>query len=206
VLPLSFYTQNALNLAVALLGCELVHVSKEGTTAGVIVETEAYNATDPASHSFGGQTARNAVMFGPPGHAYIYLSYGIHLCFNVVGGRKGVAEAVLIRALEPTHGTTLMQQRRHTEIATNLCSGPGKLVQAMGLQRSQNGASLTSSELFIRPHHQPAAILASPRIGISRAVDQPWRFFVAKNPHVTSHKFNVSAVPFEYEAATMDQL
>lgn len=215
MMPQSFYAQDALSLAVALLGCELVHVSTAGVTAGLIVETEAYRAGDAASHAFRGRTARNKVMFGPPGHAYIYLSYGIHSCFNVVGGSDGVAEAVLIRALKPTRGIALMRRRRGTDALTNLCSGPGKLVQAMGMQRAQNGASLTSPQLHIlapkqrapkqpAPNH-PVTVLAGPRIGISRATDHPWRFFIAGNPHVTSHKFNMSAVPLEYEATTMDR-
>ncbi|HUC86717.1 MAG TPA: DNA-3-methyladenine glycosylase [Candidatus Saccharimonadales bacterium] len=204
MLPQSFYAQSALSLAARLLGCELIHESKEGTTTGLIVETEAYHTEDPASHSFRGQTKRNAVMFGPPGYAYIYLSYGIHRCMNVVAGRDGVAEAVLIRALEPTGGIPLMEHRRSTTLIRNLCSGPGKLVQAMGIVAAQNGASLNSPRLYIRPRTAVPPVMASPRIGISQAVEQPWRFFIAGNPHVTSHKFNNASVPWRYEMESVD--
>jgi DNA-3-methyladenine glycosylase len=194
MLPLAFFAHDAPELAVALLGCELVHTNAEGTTAGMIVETEAYRYDDPASHSFRGRTARNAVMFGPPGHAYIYLSYGIHRCLNVVAGRNGEAQAVLIRALEPTKGIALMERRRGTTLRTNLCSGPGKLVQAMGLVAAQNGAALTTPQLHLQPRAAEPEVRVGPRIGISRATDTLWRFFIFENPHVTSHKFNNRSV------------
>lgn len=154
------------------------------------METEAYRQDDAASHSFGGQTQRNAVMFGPGGYAYVYFTYGMHYCFNVVAGEADWAEAVLIRALQPTQGMAAMQRRRHTTEPYNLCSGPAKLVQALGLGPDQNGASLATRELHIMPRPSPPAITASPRIGIRRATTQPWRFFITNNPYVTKHKFN----------------
>lgn len=197
MLPLSFFNQPVVDLAPALLGCELVHESSDGITAGTIVEVEAYRQDDPASHSFGGKTKRNEVMFGPGGHAYIYFTYGMHYCFNVVAGEEGFAEGVLIRALEPTQGIELMQKRRRTALLTNLCSGPAKLVQAMGLQPAQNGVSVISPTLHLVPRREAPAILASPRIGITKATDTPWRFFIAGNRFVSSSKVNTLAVPWE---------
>jgi DNA-3-methyladenine glycosylase len=202
----SFYRQPALQLAPALLGCTLVHASSAGPTAGIIVETEAYHAGDEASHSFRGQTARNAVMFGPAGRAYIYFSYGVHYCLNVVGEGSTGAEAVLIRALEPTAGMALMEQRRQTTVRLNLCSGPGKLTQAMGIGPAQNGASFTTPELQIVAREQTPLILTSPRIGISRAADKPWRFFVANNRYVSKDKFNKAAVPYRYDSQQTSQM
>jgi len=190
MLPQSFFTQDAVSLAEALLGCELVHTNDGNTTAGIIVETEAYRQDDEASHSFRGQTPRNAVMFGPGGYAYVYFTYGMHYCFNIVAGQKGFAEAVLIRALQPTQGIEVMEQRRHTTDPHNLCSGPAKLAQAMRLGPDQYGASLTMPLLHIRDRKLAPSMLTGPRIGIKHAVDQPWRFWVAENPYITKHIFN----------------
>jgi DNA-3-methyladenine glycosylase len=190
MLPSSFFAQDAVTLAPALLGCELVHTIGQQTTAGIIVETEAYRQDDEASHSFGGQTQRNGVMFGAAGYVYIYFTYGMHYCFNVVAGQEGVAEAVLIRALQPTQGIALMQRRRNNTDPLNLCSGPAKLVQAMGLGPEQNGANLTTSHLHIQRRSTAPRVAAGPRIGIRRATTTPWRFWVAANPYVTKHKFN----------------
>jgi len=151
------------DLAKALLGATLT-IRGSG---GIIIETEAYQRDDPASHSFPGPTARNAAMFGPPGHAYIYRIYGIHLCLNVVGR---VGEAVLIRALTPTHGIADMAARRPRQPDFNLCSGPGKLAQALGLTMADNHMRL---DLTLDPQTD---ILTGPRIGITKAIDQPWRF------------------------------
>jgi DNA-3-methyladenine glycosylase len=195
MLPSQFYRQDSLTLAQALLGCELVHVSAEGVTAGIIVETEAYHQNDEASHSFRGQTPRNAVMFGEGGVAYVYFTYGVHYCVNVVGGEAGEAEGVLIRALEPTQGLDLMEARRKTVERLNLCSGPGKLVQAMAIGPEDNGKELTSAALHINKRRtEQIEIVASPRIGITRATDKPWRFFIKNNPYVSKHKFNRLAV------------
>jgi len=190
MLPQSFFTQDAIRLAEALLGCELVHTIKGQTTAGIIVETEAYRQDDEASHSFRGQTPRNAVMFGPGGYAYVYFTYGMHYCFNVVAGKPGFAEAVLIRALQPTQGIPFMQQRRHTTAPHNLCSGPAKLAQAMALGPDQYGASVTTPQLHIGDRTVVPAVLAGPRIGIKHAVDKPWRFWIGDNPYITKHTFN----------------
>jgi DNA-3-methyladenine glycosylase len=197
MLPRSFYVRNATELAPSLLGCTLVHRSTQGTTAGIIVETEAYTQDDPASHSFGGRSRRNAVMYGPAGHAYVYFSYGVHHCLNVVGGEEGRAEAVLVRALEPTEGLELMQRRRGKLDTHDLCSGPGKLVQAMGLGPEDNGADLTSDRLHLLPRQQELAIAVTPRIGITKASEQPWRFIAVGNPFVTKHKFNKQGVTLQ---------
>jgi DNA-3-methyladenine glycosylase len=192
MLPRSFFQHGALELAQSLLGCELVHRHAKGVTAGIIVETEAYRQDDAASHSFRGMTKRNEVMFGEAGRAYIYFTYGMHHCFNVVGGTGKMAEAVLIRALEPTRGSELMEERRKTTDPYNLCSGPAKLVQAMGITQSQNGADLTKGDLFLRarPAEWKAQIQTSSRIGITQAADRPWRYFVGDSQYVTRHRLN----------------
>ena len=203
-MPSTFFRQDSIRLSQLLLGCELVHITSEGVVAGRIVETEAYRRDDEASHSFRGQTPRNTVMFGPAGHAYIYFTYGMHYCFNIVAGESGYAEAVLIRALEPTQGIELMQQRRRTTDTHNLCSGPAKLVQALGLTKSQNGAGLTTPELHLRSRTHEPIIHTGPRIGISRAKDVPWRFFIAGNPYITKHLFNKSALRLEHDQTSPD--
>jgi DNA-3-methyladenine glycosylase len=140
---------------------------------GRIVETEAYDHEDPASHSFSGPTARNAVMFGPPGRIYVYRSYGIHWCMNLVTG--GPASAVLIRAIEPTQGLDLMMARRGLDDPRRLCAGPGRLCQALGVTREHNGLRADQPPFALTPG--PAAgIVVGPRIGITKAVDLPWRF------------------------------
>lgn len=146
---------------------------------GRIVETEAYDRDDPASHTFNGLTPRNAVMFGPPGHAYVYRSYGIHWCLNFVCREAGHGAGVLIRAIEPTLGLGRMRERRGLEDARLLCSGPGRLAQALGIDAGFNGKSLDAPPfvLIASPADRPAVMVdAGPRIGISKAVDVPWRF------------------------------
>jgi DNA-3-methyladenine glycosylase len=141
---------------------------------GRVVETEAYHFSDPASHSFSGPTARNAVMFGPPGVIYVYRSYGIHWCMNLVCG-EAPGSAVLLRAIEPTQGLDLMIARRGTDDPRLLCSGPGRLCQAMGVTHAQNGLKATQPPFELTP--SPAgAIAIGPRIGITKAIDVPWRF------------------------------
>src|SRR5206468_1698741 len=141
---------------------------------GRIVETEAYHHEDPASHSFSGPTPRNAVMFGPPGRIYVYRSYGIHWCMNLVCG-DGPGSAVLLRALEPTHGLDLMIARRGLEDPRLLCSGPGRLCQALGVTREHNGFMAAEPPFALEPG-PPAKVVVGPRIGITKAADVPWRF------------------------------
>ena len=154
----------------ALIGWTL---SVDGV-GGRIVETEAYHPADPASHSFSGPTPRNAVMFGPPGRIYVYRSYGIHWCMNLVCG-DGPGSAVLLRALEPTEGLDLMIARRGLEDPRRLCSGPGRLCQALGVTHDHNGLPAAEPPFALEPG-PPAEIAVGPRIGISKAVDTPWRF------------------------------
>ncbi len=175
-------------LAVArgLLGHLLVHDSPDGRTVGRIVEVEAYRgADDPASHAYR-LTPRSRIMAGPPGVAYVYFTYGNHYCLNVVTGREGIASAVLLRAVEPLEGLRLMARRRGISDPRLLASGPGRLTQAMGISRRQTGWDLTRPPLFIadgRPGRR--RIATGPRIGIRRATDLPWRFFLVESPFVS---------------------
>lgn len=170
--PRCFLDKPASEVARDLIGALLTF---EGV-GGLVVETEAYEADDPASHSFSGPTARNAAMFGPPGHAYVYRSYGMHWCFNVVC-RSG--SAVLVRALEPTAGIPAMIRRRGMEDVRALCSGPGKLCQALAISHAQNGMPVGPGALRLEVSSTRPEIVAGPRIGISKAVDTPWRFGLA---------------------------
>ena len=146
---------------------------------GRIVEVEAYEESDPASHSFGGPRGRNVVMFGEPGRLYVYRSYGIHWCANVVCGRAGHGSAVLLRALEPTHGLELMRERRGTTNDRLLCSGPGRLTEALGITGAENGADLTRPPFeFLAPTH-PATVARATRIGITKAIEKEWRYVEA---------------------------
>jgi DNA-3-methyladenine glycosylase len=146
---------------------------------GVIVEVEAYHHTDPASHAYGGRTRRNVSMFGPPGHAYVYRSYGVHWCLNLVCGDVGVAEAVLLRALEPTQGVELMRERRGLDDARLLCSGPGRLCQALGVAGEHDGLALDRLPFALRGREREVEVACGPRVGITRAVDLPWRYVLA---------------------------
>ncbi len=200
ILPQSFYQKKTVALAKSLLGTYLVHDSAEGRAIGRIVETEAYlNGKDPASHSFKGKTKRNEVMFGPPGHAYIYFIYGMYYCFNVVTGCVGNGEAILIRALEPVDGIKLMEERRGTRDVRNLCSGPGKLVQALGITRDLNGHSMVHPPLTIWSHEsfgemrpKKSEIIATPRIGINLGMELPLRFYL-KGSHFASRRCKFAA-------------
>lgn len=186
ILPRSFYARNTVAVARELLGNILVHHSPEGITAGKIVETEAYIQGDPACHASRGMTPRNRVMFGPPGHAYVYFIYGMYYCFNAVSAPEGVGEAVLIRALEPVEGVQLMRARRGRERMTELCGGPARLVQAMGITRQHNGTDLTEAPLFIcRGGIMQEKTVATTRIGIKEGVELPLRFYIEGNPYIS---------------------
>jgi len=176
---------DAVTAARELLGWKLIHNSPEGVTAGYIVETEAYTMEDPASHTFGGPTKRNAAMFEEAGTIYVYFTYGMHYCVNIVTGQKGHGQAVLLRALEPADGIELMKQRRGTQISERLTNGPAKLVQAMGISKEQYGKHLTTGTLRLEPGVTPSGIVQTTRIGIKKAIDQPWRFYVAGNRFVS---------------------
>lgn len=167
-----------------LIGCTVVH----GETAGVIVETESYHAEDPACHAFNGLTRRNEVLFGSPAHAYVYFSYGIHSLLNFVAEPEEEAAAVLIRALEPTRGLELMRERRGLKRPEDLCSGPGKLTQALGIGLELNGAPLEDGPIRVLARAgrwRRPRIVTGPRIGISKAQELPWRFCAAGNSCVS---------------------
>ncbi len=152
---------------------------------GVLVETEAYAPDDPASHSFGGRTRRNATMFGPPGHLYVYRSYGIHWCANVVCAEDGVGAAVLLRALEPTAGLDLMRARRGVDDPRLLTSGPGRLAQALALSGAEDGADLSLPPFVLVPPRGRTDVVASTRIGITRAIEEQWRYSLAGSTFVS---------------------
>ncbi len=190
-LPREFYEQDTRTAAQKLLGQVVARRLPTGETlSGIIVETEAYLTDDPACHAYRGRTPRNSTMFGPPGHAYVYFTYGLHMMLNLVCAPEGVAEAVLIRALEPVEGVETMRAHRggipETRLLTN---GPGKLAQALALTRlSHNGVDVTdsASELMILPNdYPPFDLVATTRIGITQGVDLPWRYYVAGNPYVS---------------------
>jgi DNA-3-methyladenine glycosylase len=180
-LPRSFYARPSVEVAKDLLGRHLVRSLPEGRVVGRIVECEAYEEGDPASHSFRGLTDRTAVMFGPPGHLYVYFTYGMHFCMNVVTGRNGEGSAVLLRAVEPLEGIDVMRHRRGVSDPRGLCAGPGRLTQAYGISRANNGSDLvTGGDLFVTEGEAPAEeeIGVGPRIGISVATETPWRFYL----------------------------
>ncbi|MCA9162462.1 MAG: DNA-3-methyladenine glycosylase [Planctomycetales bacterium] len=192
-LPREFYDRDVVQVARDLLGKRLTRVTAEGTTSGAIVEVEAYRGQhDPAAHSYRGQTARNATMFGPPGHLYVYTIHA-KFCMNVVTEPAGVAHAVLIRGVEPLDGLPLMQQRRGREPLVELTRGPARLCQAMSVDRTLDGWDLTlGREIWIADEQvlpmPDTAIIASPRIGISSAQDALLRFFVNRNAFVSGPK------------------
>lgn len=186
-LPTAFYLQDTREAAKKLLGQLLVRTLPTGETlSGVIVETEAYLRDDPACHAYKEQTPRNAMMFGPPGQAYVYFTYGLHMMLNLVCAPAGTAEAVLIRALEPVDGIDAMRLNRGGILETKqLTNGPGKLTQALALTRlGHNGLSITdpASELRVVPHEiPPFETVETTRIGISRGAELPWRYYVRGN-------------------------
>ena len=176
-----FFARSVHEVAPELIGATLLL----GGVGGVIVEVEAYDQEDPASHGFRGPTPRTTAMFGPPGHAYVYRSYGIHWCLNLVCDVEGRAEAALVRALEPTHGLDRMRQRRGVADVRALCSGPGKLCQALAITREHDGLPLDEPPFELMARSAEPAIAVGPRIGITRAVELPWRYGLAGSRYLS---------------------
>jgi DNA-3-methyladenine glycosylase len=170
-----FFARSVHAVAPDLVGAKLL-VDGVG---GVIVEVEAYDHEDPAAHGYRGRTERNASMFGPPGHAYVYRSYGIHWCLNLVCEGEGVASAVLLRALEPIDGLDEMRARRGLDDPRLLCAGPGRLTQALGVTREHDGLPLDRAPFELEARKIDVDVVAGPRIGITQAADKPWRYAVA---------------------------
>ncbi len=170
-----FFARSVHELAPELVGCTLLVAG----VGGRIVEVEAYAPEDPASHSFRGPTPRNRAMFGPSGHAYVYRSYGVHWCLNLVCGSEGRAEAVLLRALEPTSGVERMRERRKLDSERLLCAGPGRLCQALGVTAAHDGLPLDRPPFELRAAEQAVEVARGPRVGITRATELPWRYGLA---------------------------
>src|SRR3954451_16112367 len=168
----AFFARSVHNVAPDLIGATLL----VGGVGGIIVEGEAYHHTDPAAHSYRGPTPRNQVMFGPPGFAYVYRSYGIHWCVNFVCEEAGSASAVLIRALQPTHGISAMRRRRGLHDERSLCSGPGKLTQALGITHAHNGLPLDAPPIAVHAPREKPEMATGIRIGITKAMELPWRY------------------------------
>jgi DNA-3-methyladenine glycosylase len=177
----SFFARSVHEVAPDLIGTTLLVAG----VGGRIVEVEAYDQEDPASHGYRGRTARNVSMFGAPGHAYVYRSYGIHWCLNLVCGEEGVPEAALVRALEPTSGIDEQRDRRGVTDVRALCSGPGKLCQALGITREHDGLPLDRPPFRLEPRTEPPEIVTAPRIGITRATELSWRYLEAGSPFVS---------------------
>jgi DNA-3-methyladenine glycosylase len=189
-----FYERPVLDVARDLLGCVVRH----GDTAGVIVETEAYHDSEPACHAHVGLTPRTHTLFGPPGRAYVYRSYGIHALLNAVCEPEGVGAAVLIRALEPLDGIPEMRARRGLERVEDLCSGPGKLTQALDIELHHNRTDLATGPIRFEPAApgwEDVDVVVGPRIGITKAADLPWRFCVAGSPSVSRPRPRPQPVP-----------
>jgi DNA-3-methyladenine glycosylase len=183
-LDAAFFDRSVHEVARDLIGCTLGYRG----AGGVIVETESYEADDPACHAYAGPTPRNRVLFGPPALAYVYFSYGVHNLLNAVAEAPGRATAVLIRALEPRLGLEAMRRRRRRDELRELCSGPGKLTQALGVGLDANGSSLVEPPFELRerePAWERVEIVAGPRVGISRATERPWRFCAAGSPFLS---------------------
>ncbi len=189
----SFFRQDTVELARKLLGCLLVHRTPDGVAGGMIVETEAYiGAIDKACHAYRNRSERTEIMYHDGGYAYVYFIYGMHHCFNVVTGPEGEGNAVLIRALEPVIGLELMQRWRNTKSVRNLCSGPGKLCQALAITKKEYGLDLCAADSPLRliryRHILGAKIGATPRINVAYAEEAaawPWRFYIKNSPYVS---------------------
>jgi DNA-3-methyladenine glycosylase len=176
-----FFDRSVHEVAPELVGATLLF----GGAGGTIVEVEAYDAEDPASHGFRGETPRNRAMFGPPGHAYVYRSYGIHWCLNLVCGEPGRAEAVLVRALEPTAGLDAMRKRRGLDDPRLLCSGPGRLCQALGISGADDGRPLDRPPYTLAAPATPPDVVRGTRIGLTRAADLEWRYGLAGSRYLS---------------------
>jgi DNA-3-methyladenine glycosylase len=181
LLARDFFARSVHEVAPELVGCTLL-VDGVG---GRIVEVEAYDADDPASHGYRGLTARNGAMFGPPGHAYVYRSYGVHWCLNLVCGPEGRAEAVLVRALEATNGLDVMRARRGLDAERLLCAGPGRLCQALGVGGEHDGLPLDRPPFELTAAGEPVEVARGPRVGITHAMEHPWRYGVARSPFLS---------------------
>jgi DNA-3-methyladenine glycosylase len=186
----AFFRRSVHEVAPDLIGATLLF----NGIGGRLVEVEAYHHTDPAAHSYRGQTARNAVMFGPPGYTYVYRSYGIHWCLNLVCEPKGSASAVLIRALEPTDGLPLMRRRRGLTDVRFLCAGPGRVCEALGITAAHNGLALDEPPFALFARTGEAEVIAGPRIGITKAAEKPWRYGL-KGSAFLSKPFHPTATP-----------
>jgi DNA-3-methyladenine glycosylase len=176
-----FFARSVHEVAPDLIGATLLVDGVGGT----IVEVEAYDHEDPAAHGYRGRTARNASMFGPPGHAYVYRSYGVHWCLNLVCEEEGAASAVLLRALEPTQGIDVMRARRGLEDERLLCAGPGRLCQALDVSREHDGLALDQPPFQLEARDSNVEIVSGPRIGITRAADRPWRYALAGSRYLS---------------------
>jgi DNA-3-methyladenine glycosylase len=176
-----FFARSVHEVAPDLIGVTLLVAG----VGGPIVEVEAYDQEDPASHGFRGRTPRNAAMFGPPGHAYVYRSYGLHWCLNLVCDAPGRAEAVLVRALKPERGLETMRSRRGVAAERALCSGPGKLCQALGVTREHDGLPLDEPPFELLPRETTPAIATGPRVGITRATELSWRYALVGSPYLS---------------------
>ena len=196
VLSPAFYDRDPRQVAVDLLGCILVHETPEGVASGIIVETEAYRPEDPACHAYKGPTMRNRNIFGRPGIAYVYLTYGVHKLLNAVCEGEGVGSAVLVRALRPLEGLETMRERRKRDI--NLCNGPGRLTQALNIELTLDGKELTEPPLYIKRGNAPEGeIIATTRIGISRGTELPWRYLVRGETDVSVPPRTITERGFE---------
>jgi DNA-3-methyladenine glycosylase len=190
-----FFDRSVHEVARKLIGCTVA----VGGAAGIIVETEAYDVTDPACHAYIGRTPRNEVLFGEPGRAYVYLSYGIHSLLNFVAEPAGSAAAVLVRALEPSEGLELMRQRRGRGELEELCSGPGKLTEALGVGLDLNGADLLAPPFELlppEPDWEDSEVVAGTRIGITKAAERPWRYCAAGSRFVSKPWPSIKRAPY----------
>ena len=180
-LAAAFFSRSVHEVAPELIGARFLVDGVGGT----IVEVEAYDHEDPAAHGYRGKTERNASMFGPAGRAYVYRSYGIHWCVNFVCEEEGAASAVLIRALEPTHGLGVMRERRGLDSERLLCAGPGRLCQALGITREHDGLRLDAPPFELHARETEPELVSGPRVGITKAVDHPWRYGVAGSRYLS---------------------